>query len=44
MLKAPEGTSGSANITVTVTDEDGNTFERTFLVTVAPDKMVGKVE
>jgi len=37
MLSAPEGTTGGASVTVTATDEDGNTFERTFRVFVQPD-------
>ena len=37
MLKAPEGTSGSANITVTVRDQDGHEYSETFAVTVKPD-------
>ncbi|HID23225.1 MAG TPA: hypothetical protein EYP14_12595, partial [Planctomycetaceae bacterium] len=37
MLKAPEGASGTANITVTVTDGEGNTFQRTFRADVLPD-------
>ena len=37
MLKANEGATGSANITVTVTDEDGHSFEETFAVTVEAD-------
>ena len=41
MLKAPEGASGVANITVTATDESGNTFERTFRVDVEPDTFNG---
>jgi VCBS repeat-containing protein len=41
MIKAPEGTSGETNITVTVTDADGNSFQRTFHVTVEPDPTSG---
>ena len=37
MLKAAEGATGTANITVTVTDQTGKSFERTFQVTLAPD-------
>lgn len=37
MLKAPEGASGSAEVSVTVTDEDGNQFVETFDVTIEPD-------
>jgi cyclophilin family peptidyl-prolyl cis-trans isomerase len=37
MLKAPEGATGTSNVTVTVTDSDGNSFNRTFQVTVAAD-------
>lgn len=37
MLKAPEGVTGTSNITVTVTDENGNTYNQTFAVTVAAD-------
>lgn len=37
MLKAAEGASGTANITVTVTDSDGNSSQRTFRVIVEPD-------
>ena len=41
MLKAPEGTSGEANITVTATDPDGNESVQTFQVTVEPDTANG---
>jgi cyclophilin family peptidyl-prolyl cis-trans isomerase len=41
MIKAPEGTSGETNITVTVTDADGNSFQQTFHVTVEPDTING---
>ena len=41
MLSAQEGFSGEANVTVTVSDTDGNTFERTFHVTVEPDSFNG---
>ena len=37
LLKAAEGASGSANVTVTVTDASGNSSSQTFAVTVAPD-------
>ncbi len=37
MLKAAEGASGQANITVTVTDAQGNSVQDTFKVTVKPD-------
>jgi len=37
MLAAAEGATGSAEITVTATDEDGNTFTRIFTVNVQPD-------
>ena len=37
MLNAPEGASGTAEVTVTVNDEDGGTDQRTFQVTVMPD-------
>ncbi len=37
MLSAPEGASGEADITVTVTDQDGNSSQQVFRVTVAPD-------
>ena len=42
MLKAAEGATGSANITVTVTDEDGNTFDRTFTVELEDDTVNGR--
>ncbi len=41
MLKANEGATGSANITVTVTDEEGHTFEETFAVNVEADPRNG---
>lgn len=41
MLKAAEGASGTANITVTVTDADGQTMQRTFKVEVTPDNRNG---
>ena len=37
MLKAPEGTTGSADVTVTVSDGQGGTAQRTFHVTIAQD-------
>lgn len=37
MLSAPEGTTGSASITVTVTDPDGNQDQQTFNVTIETD-------
>jgi cyclophilin family peptidyl-prolyl cis-trans isomerase len=37
MLKAPEGVTGTSDVTVTVTDSDGKTFQQTFHVTVAAD-------
>ena len=37
MLKAAEGASGTANITVTATDSNGNQVSRTFTVNVQPD-------
>jgi len=37
MLKAAEGASGQANITVTVTDAQGHSVQDTFQVTVQPD-------
>jgi cyclophilin family peptidyl-prolyl cis-trans isomerase len=40
-LSAPEGTSGTANITVTVTDAEGHEYAETFVVTVAPDTIDG---
>jgi VCBS repeat-containing protein len=36
-LKAAEGTSGQADVTVTATDGQGHAFSRTFQVTVAAD-------
>ena len=41
MLKAPEGASGEADVTVTVDDNNGNTLSRTFHVTVTPDAVDG---
>ncbi|MFO0869992.1 MAG: peptidylprolyl isomerase [Pirellulales bacterium] len=40
-LKATEGASGTADITVTVRDPDNHTLSRTFRVTVTPDTMNG---
>ena len=37
MLSAPEGASGTADVTVTVDDGNGGTYSRTFTVTVAAD-------
>ncbi len=37
MLKAAEGASGQANVTVTATDAQGHSVQDTFLVTVKPD-------
>ena len=37
MLKAAEGTSGTATVTVRVTDSGGNYSEQTFTVNVTPD-------
>lgn len=36
-LSAPEGTSGQADVTVTVSDGQGGSAERTFHVTIQPD-------
>ena len=41
LLRADEGASGSANITVTVSDSEGNTYTQTFAVTVTPDTVNG---
>jgi len=41
MLKAAEGASGSADISVTVTDSAGNQFVEIFHVTVTPDTYNG---
>ena len=41
MLRAPEGTSGTANITVTLTDAQNNIVTETFTVTVTPDTVNG---
>lgn len=40
-LKAAEGASGTAEITVTVTDVDGNQFSESFSLTVTPDTVDG---
>jgi cyclophilin family peptidyl-prolyl cis-trans isomerase len=40
-LKAPEGASGTATITVTATDSEGLTFTQSFQVTVTPDTSNG---
>ena len=37
MLSAPEGVTGSATITVTVSDPDGNQSQQTFAVTIQAD-------
>lgn len=37
MLKAAPGTSGPVTVTVTVTDQNGNTFQRVFQVAIATD-------
>ncbi len=39
MLKAPNGFTGTSDITVTVSDTDGKTFQQTFRVTVVPDSV-----
>jgi len=41
LLKAAEGASGEADITVRVTDPEGNFTERTFHVVVSPDGING---
>ena len=41
MLKAPEGASGQANVTVTVTNSLGNSVQETLQVTVEPDPYDG---
>ena len=38
MLKAPEGFTGEANVTVTVTNELGDAVSRSFHVTITPDE------
>lgn len=37
VLYVPDGTTGQADVTITATDVDGNTAQRTFHVTVQPD-------
>lgn len=37
MLKAIAGATGTTNVTVTVTDQQGNTYSQTFAVTIAAD-------
>ncbi|MDX1943991.1 MAG: Ig-like domain-containing protein [Pirellulaceae bacterium] len=41
MLKAAPGQTGEADITVTVTDAEGNSSQRTFRVLVGPDNING---
>jgi cyclophilin family peptidyl-prolyl cis-trans isomerase len=41
-LTAADGATGSANITVTVADQDGNMTQRTFTVTLAADTFNGR--
>ena len=41
-LKAPEGASGTADITITATDPAGHVFSQTFEVTVTPDTQNGQ--
>ncbi len=41
MLKAPEGATGSADVTIRVTDTGGNFSEQTFRVNVQPDAVNG---
>ena len=41
MLKAPEGATGSADVTIRVTDTGGNFSEQTFHVHVKPDAVNG---
>jgi VCBS repeat-containing protein len=41
LLKAPQGASGETDVTVRVTDAQGNFFERTFSVMVTPDGFNG---
>ncbi len=41
MLKAPEGATGSADVTIRVTDAGGNFSEQTFHVNVKPDAVNG---
>ena len=42
MLKADPGTTGDVTVTVTVTDGQGNTSERSFVVTVEDDTVNGR--
>ncbi len=42
LLRAADGVSGPVNVTVTVNDQNGNTFERTFEVTVSDDTINGR--
>ena len=41
MLRAAAGASGTTNVMVTVTDQQGHSFVRTFQVTVSPDTSNG---
>lgn len=41
LLKAANGASGTANITVTVTDSEGESFQQTFAVSVSADTSNG---
>ncbi|MFM7071599.1 MAG: Ig-like domain-containing protein, partial [Planctomycetota bacterium] len=41
LLKAPEGASGTSDITVTARDSNNNTTTRTFRVTITPDTVNG---
>ena len=41
MLKAPDGATGEADVTVTVTGENSQTYQQTFHVTVQPDTYNG---
>ncbi|TXT35173.1 MAG: cyclophilin type peptidyl-prolyl cis-trans isomerase, partial [Planctomycetota bacterium] len=41
MLEAPEGATGSADVTIRVTDSGGNFFEQTFHVNMQPDAVNG---
>ena len=42
MLKAAEGTTGTVTVTVTATDQNGNTFQRVFTVNVQADTSNGQ--